>query len=46
MNADQFSGFGGIPSINQLNFIGKYKEKFINNIPRSNMPHLKRIINQ
>ena len=30
----------------ELDFTGKYKSKLMNQWPRSNMPHLKRIINQ
>jgi hypothetical protein len=35
-----------MPSMTELDFQGRYKDKIMQQWPRSNMPHMKRIINQ
>jgi len=35
-----------MPAMTQIDFTGKYRQVMMNNLPRGNMPHLKRIINQ
>ena len=38
---------GSLPNFNEINFAGPNKDRIINKqIPRANMPHLKRVINQ